>query len=124
MLQRTMIGTMFDRAKTPGFAAYRLWVPDEATDPGRRSIVYVTERRRRLIGGALIGLGLVVMLAIAAVHAPSGLVVLALFIMVPGGAYALGGESGFYEVAGDGSLGEFLGRTKPDLRAMRGMRAR
>jgi hypothetical protein len=49
---------------------------------------------------------------------------LALFIMVPGGAYALGGESGFYEVAEDGSLGEFLGRTKPRLDSMRGMRAR
>ena len=119
-----MIGTMFDRAKTPGFAAHRLWVPDEATDPGRRSIVYVTERRRRLIGGALIGLGLVVMLAIAAAHAPSGLVVLGLFVLVSAGAYALGGESGFYEVAEDGSLGEFLGRTKPQLDSMRGMRAR
>jgi len=120
-----MIGTVFDRTNLPhDLWVHRAWVPKEGSARGGRSIVYVTERRRRLIGGALIGLGLVVMLAIAAAHAPSGLVVLALFVLVSGGVYALGGESGFYEVAEDGSLGEFLGRTKPRLDSMRGMRAR
>ena|ERR1700674_417567 len=113
---------MVNRAKMPGFVAYRVWVPNDSQ--ARPSIVYVTERRRRLIGGLLITLALVVMLAIAVTSAPAGLVVIALFIMVPGGAYALGGDSGFYEVAEDGSLGEFLGKAKPDLRAMRGTKVR
>ena len=113
---------MVDPAKIPGFIAHRVWVPNDSQ--ARPSIVYVTERRRRLIGGALIALAFVVALAIVVTSAPIGLVVIALFIMVPGGAYALGGDSGFYEVAGDGSLGEFLGKAKPDLRSMRGTKVR
>jgi hypothetical protein len=119
-----MIDTMLDRAKVPGFAAHRVWVPDGGSSPARRSIVYVTERRRRLIGGVLLAVGLVVMLAIAVTGAPIGLLVIALLLIVPGGGYALGGDSGFYEVAEDGSLGEFLGRAKPDLRSMRGTKVR
>jgi hypothetical protein len=119
-----MIDTMIDRAKIPGFAAHRVWVPDGTSSPARPSIVYVTERRRRLIGGLLLALGLVVMLGIAVTSAPSWLLLIALVIIVPGGKYALGGDSGFYEVAEDGSLGEFLGRAKPDLRAMRGTKVR
>src|ERR1700686_2787969 len=119
-----MIDPVIDRAKIPGFAAHRVWVPDGSSSPARRSIVYVTERRRRLIGGMFIALALGVMLAIVLTAAPIGLVVIALFIMVPGGAYALGGDSGFYEVAEDGSLGEFLGKAKPDLRSMRGTKVR
>jgi hypothetical protein len=119
-----MIDTMIDRSKVPGFAAHRVWIPDETSASGKRSIVYVTERRRRLIGGLLIALALVVMLAIVLTSAPIGLIVIALFIMVPGGAYALGGDSGFYEIAEDGSLGEFLGKAKPDLRSMRGTKVR
>jgi hypothetical protein len=113
---------MLDRTKMPGFVAHRVWIPNDSQ--ARPSIVYVTERRRRLIGGLLIALALVVMLVIAVTSAPAGLVVIALFIIVPGGAYALGGDSGFYEVAQDGSLGEFLGKAKPDLRAMRGTKVR
>lgn len=117
-----MIDTMLDRAKMPGFAAHRVWVPDAGSSPARRSIVYVTERRRRLIGGVLLAVGLIVMLAIAVTGAPFGLLVIALLLVVPGGGYALGGDSGFYEVAEDGSLGEFLGRAKPDLQSMRGVK--
>ena len=119
-----MIDPVIDRAKIPGFAAHRVWVPDGCSAPARRSIVYVTERRRRLIGGLLLALGLVVMLAIAVTNSPGWLLVIALLFIVPGGGYALGGDSGFYEVAEDGSLGEFLGRTKPDLRSMRGTKVR
>jgi hypothetical protein len=119
-----MMDTMLDRAKMPRFSARRIWVPDEASSQAGPPIVYVTEHRRRLIGGLLIGLGLMVMLAIAVTSLPSGLLVIALLLIVPGGAYALGGESGFYEVAEDGSLGEYLGRTQPDLRSMRGTKVR
>jgi hypothetical protein len=114
---------MVDRTKMPAeLWVHRVWVPDGGPQRGGRAIVYVTERRRRIVGGALIGLGLVVVLATVAVHAPTGLLVLALVISVAGGVYAAGGRSGFYEVAQDGSLGEFLGTSKPELGSMRGMR--
>jgi hypothetical protein len=119
-----MMDTVIDRARMPDFTVHRAWVPDGASAQARRSIVYVTERRRRLIGGLLLALGLVVMLAIAVANAPSWLLVISLVFIVPGGKYALGGDSGFYEVAEDGSLGEFLGTAKPDLRSMRGTKVR
>ena len=119
-----MMDTMIDRAKLPDFTVHRAWVPDGTSSSARRSIVYVTERRRRLIGGLLIALALVVIVAIFLTSAPSGLLLIALLIVVPGGGYALGGDSGFYEIAEDGSLGEFLGRAKPDLHSMRGTKVR
>jgi hypothetical protein len=119
-----MIDPMIDRNKMPDFKVHRVWVPDVSSSRTRRSIVYVTERRRRLIGGMLIALALVVMMAIVLTDAQIGLIVIALFIVGLGGAYALGGDSGFYEVAEDGSLGEFLGKAKPDLRSMRGSKVR
>jgi hypothetical protein len=119
-----MMDTMIDLAKVPGFTVHRAWIPDGTSSGDRRSIVYVTERRRRLIGGLLLALGLLLMLAIAVARAPSWLLVIALVFIVPGGKYALGGDSGFYEVAEDGSLGEFLGTAKPDLRSMRGTKVR
>ena len=109
---------------TADLKVHRVWVPDGPLPPVRRSIAYVTERRRRLIGGLIIAFALVVMLAVVLTAAPIGLVVIALFIMGPGVAYALGGDSGFYEMAEDGSLGEFLGKAKPDLRSMRGTKVR
>jgi hypothetical protein len=45
-------------------------------------------------------------------------------VEVIGGLYLSGGKRfGFYVLAPDGSLGEYLGRNKPDLRSMRGTRA-
>lgn len=112
---------MLDRTKMPPqFAAHRVWVPDGSSDRHRRPIVYVTERRRRLIGGALAVLGFLVILVTGAVHASVALIVLGLVTSVIGGGYAAGGRSGFYEVAEDGRLGEFLGRSKPELGSMRG----
>jgi hypothetical protein len=47
----------------------------------------------------------------------------ALFLEVLGGLYAASGQrSGFYEVAPDGSLGDYLGRKRPDLNSMRGIK--
>jgi hypothetical protein len=115
---------MIDRARVPDFTVHRAWIPDGSPSQARRSIVYVTERRRRLIGGLLVAFAFVVTLAIMLTTTPSGLIVIPLLIIVLGGAYALGGDSGFYEVAEDGRLGEFLGKTKPDLRSMRGTKVR
>ena len=42
-----------------------------------------------------------------------------LLIAWAGVAYAGGGRSGFYEVNVDGRLGKYLGRSRPDLSAMR-----
>lgn len=114
---------MLDRTKmSPGLSPQRVWVPERGSDQGERSIVYVTERRRRVIGAIVIGLSLVVAIAIRVANAPAGLLLLAFAITVIGGAYAAGGRAGFYEVADDGSLGEFLGKSKPELGSMRGMR--
>jgi hypothetical protein len=44
-----------------------------------------------------------------------------LAISVIGGVYGAGGRSGFYQITAEGRLGEFLGRTRPDLRSMRRM---
>jgi hypothetical protein len=38
--------------------------------------------------------------------------------------YTNGGRSRYYEVAKDGSLGNYLGKAKPDLHSMRGMSVR
>ena len=77
-----------------------------------------------MIGLVAIVLGVIVGLTIWVVHAP---LILLLPLVAIGAAvtdYSNGGRSGFYEVAADGSLGEFLGRAKPNLDSMRGMRVR
>jgi hypothetical protein len=114
---------MLDRTKMPrNLWAHRVWVPADGTNRSERSIVYVTERRRRVIGGVVLGLGVVLVLATPLVHAPIGVLMVGLVISVIGGIYAASGRSGFYQVAEDGTLGEFLGRSKPELGSMRGMK--
>jgi hypothetical protein len=114
---------MLDRTKMPpNLWAHRLWVPNAGSDRGARTIAYVTERRRRMVGGVILVLGFVLVLAMPLAHAPVGLLMVGLVMSVVGGVYAAGGRSGFYEVAEDGSLGEFLGRSKPELGSMRGMK--
>jgi hypothetical protein len=111
---------LLDGTKVPrDLVVHRVWAPEGAAGAGVRPVAYVTERRRRLVGGLLAGVGFVVLVVLFLVQAPSVLAILGLAISVAGGWYALGGESGFYEVKEDGSLGEFLGRSKPDLGSMR-----
>jgi hypothetical protein len=118
-----MSGAVLDRSKMPpDLTAHRVWVSE--LDSNRRPIAYVTERRRRLTGIAIAGLGFVGILTLGLANlvylAPAALVISAI-----GGGYALGGRSGFYEVAEDGSLGKFIGRSRPDdIGSMRGMRVR
>src|ERR1700682_368458 len=108
----TTANPVLDRTKMPpDLSAHQVWVSATASD--RRPIAYVTERRRRLIGASVAVLAFVVMVVLGLAHlfylAPAALVVAAI-----GGGYALGGRSGFYEVAEDGSLGKFIGRSRPD----------
>jgi hypothetical protein len=112
--------TTFDRTKMPpDLWARRVWAPD-ATARDRRSIVLVTDRRRLLIGGLIMAFGLVVVIVVRVAHAHWAIALSALILEVIGGLYLTGGQrSGFYEVAADGSLAKYLGKTKPDLRSMR-----
>jgi hypothetical protein len=119
----TMVGSVLDRTKMPAdLSAHQVWVSETASD--RRPIAYVTERRRRLIGASVAVLAFVVMVALGLARlfylAPAALIVAGI-----GGGYALGGRSGFYEVAEDGSLGKFIGRSRPDdIVSMRRTRVR
>ena len=116
--------TLLDRTKIPSdLWVQRLWVPD-GSGVSRHPTVLVTDKRRLVMGGAIMAGGFAVVIGGSAIHAPSMLGLIALVIEVVGGIYAAGGKrSGFYEVAPDGSLGEYLGRKKPDLRAMRPTKA-
>jgi hypothetical protein len=67
--------------------------------------------------------GFAVVIVARALKASWVLAVVALILEVVGGLYAAGGNrSGFYDVAPDGSLGEYLGRKQPDLKSMRGVK--
>src|ERR1700687_3023954 len=119
----TMVGSVLDRTKMPpDLSAHRVWVSE--LDSTRRPIAYVTERRRRRIGIAVAVLGFLGIVALGLAHLVS-LPPAALIVSAIGGTYALGGRSGFYEVAQDGSLGKFIGHGRPDdIGSMRGMRVR
>jgi hypothetical protein len=121
MMARTM--AMLDRTKLPpNLVVHRVWVPEHGTDLGSRPVAYASERRRRLIGGTFAVLGFVLIVVLFAIHAQSFLALLGVAISMAGGWYSQGGESGFYELREDGSLGEYLGRSKPELGSMRGMK--
>jgi len=101
-----------------GLVVHGVWAPAEESER-RRPIVHVGERRRRIIGALLISLGLVLGFAAALVtRGASWLAFAPLLIAWSGAAYAGGGRTGFYEVNGDGGLGEYLGRSKPEVASM------
>ncbi len=72
-----------------------------------------------MIGGVVALVGLVAAVALFIAHAPLPMVALSLVISVAGAYYVPGSKSGYYEVAQDGSLGDYLGRRVPDLSWMR-----
>lgn len=110
---------MVDKTKIPtGLVVSRVWVPDDESDR-RRPIAYVGERRRWIVGSALIALGALLGLAVMAARGAFWLAFVPLLIAWGGVAYAGGGPSGFYEVTDDGGLGEYLGRSRPKLESMR-----
>lgn len=109
---------MLDNSKIPaGLVVHQVWAPFEESD-GRRPIAYVSDRRRKIIGAALIGLAASLVLAALVVSASLWLAFIPLLVAWAAAAYAGGGRTGFYEVRDDGTLGDYLGRSKPDLSSM------
>jgi hypothetical protein len=116
-----MGSTRVDQAKVPSdLWARRVWVPVSGNKP---SLVEVTDRNRLLIGAAIMILGFVVVAVVRAEHFHWAYAVSALILEVIGGLIITGGKrGGFYVLAPDGGLGEYLGKNKPDLKSMRGTR--
>jgi len=118
--------TFLDRNKLqPDFQPHRVWIPAAASARSGHSVVFVTERRRRVIGLPIATLVLIGLFAVWLAHLPMDwmLAIWTPLVFMGAGAidYANGGRSGYYEVARDGSLGNYLGKAKPDLHSMRGM---
>jgi hypothetical protein len=104
----------------PDLWARRIWVPQSGSKP---SLVEVTDRKRLQYGAVIMILGFVVVVAVRAEHLHWAYAVSALILEVIGGLVITGGKrGGFYVLAPDGGLGEYLGKTKPNLKSMRGTR--
>jgi hypothetical protein len=87
--------------------------------------VELTDRKRLLVGAVIMVLGFVVVVAVRAVHLHWAFALSALILEVAGGLYLTGGKrGGFYVLTPEGGLGEYLGKSKPDLRSMRGTKVR
>ena|ERR1700687_2077787 len=116
---------MLDRTKVANdLWVQRMWVPDGSA-PERHGIALITDKRRLIIGGAIMVVGFAVVIAVRALKAPWAVALIALALEVTGGLYAAGGQrSGYYQVAPDGSLGDYLGRKTPDLTSMRGTKVK
>jgi len=112
---------MLDKSKLPGDLWVRMtWIPQEGSGPEERPIVLVTDRRRWTIGLIPAVLGILLLSALFLAHVPAVLLLLPMVVIVAGARYGGGGQSGYYEVNEDGSLGDFLGRKIPPvLRDMR-----
>jgi hypothetical protein len=118
-----MSGARLDPTKVPtDLWARRIWVPLSGTKP---SLVEVTDRKRLMIGAVIMVLGFVVVVAVRAEHLHWAYAVSALILEVVGGLIITGGKrGGFYVLAPDGGLGEYVGKTKPDLKSMRGTKVK
>jgi hypothetical protein len=118
-----MSGASLDPAKVPSdLWARRIWVPLSGSKP---SLVELTDRKRLLVGAVIMVLGFVVVVAVRAVHLHWAFALSALILEVAGGLYLTGGKrGGFYVLTPEGGLGEYLGKSKPDLRSMRGTKVR
>jgi hypothetical protein len=104
----------------PDLWARRIWVPQSGSKP---SLVEVTDPKRLQYGAVIMILGFVVVVAVRAEHLHWAYAVSALILEVIGGLVITGGKrGGFYVLAPDGGLGEYLGKTKPNLKSMRGTR--
>src|SRR5450759_347560 len=118
-----MASARLDRSKVPSdLWARQIGVPLSGNKP---ALVEVTDRKRLMIGAVIMLLGFVVVVAVRAEHLHWAYAVSALILEVIGGLYLTGGKrGGFYVLAPNGGLGEYLGKNKPDLRSMRGTKVR
>jgi hypothetical protein len=109
------------KSKLPGDLWVRMmWAPKEVAGIQDQPIALVGDRRRWRIGLIPTVLGFLLVIALALIRAPLVLLILPMAIAVAGARYTAGGQAGYYEVRGDGSLGDFLGRkTPPGLSEMR-----
>jgi hypothetical protein len=108
-----------DKTKIPtGLVVDRVWIPMFDSDP-RRPIAYVGDRPRRIAGTVMIALGVVLCGAVVVANSAVWVAFVPLLIAWAGVAYAGAGRSGFYEINEDGRLGDYLGRTRPDVSQMR-----
>jgi hypothetical protein len=67
----------------------------------------------------MIGLGVLLGLGVLVARGAFWLAFVPLLLAWAGVAYGGGGRTGFYEVDDDGGLGEYLGRSRPELGLMR-----
>lgn len=112
-----------DQTKVPAdLWARRIWVPLSGSKP---SLVEVTDRRRLQYGALIMLLGFAVVVVVKAMNLHWAFAVSFLIIEVIGGLYLAGGKrGGFYVLAPDGGLGEYLGKSRPDLKSMRGTKVK
>jgi hypothetical protein len=112
---------ILDKSKLPpGLAVNRVWVSTRESD--NHAIAYVSERRRRIVGAALIIAGVMAIFVMLLLQVPPAAALIGVAVSALGAMYANGGRSGFYELEPDGQLGAYLGRGRPELSSMRGMR--
>lgn len=112
---------MVDKSKLSADLWLRMvWAPQASTDPDDRPIALVVDRKRFWISAIPMTLGLLAAIALLLVHASPALVLPLLAVLFVAYRYARGGQSGYYEVREDGSLGDFLGSQIPA--ALKGMR--
>ena len=118
-----MGGARLDLTKVPAdLWARRVWVPLAGSKP---SLVEVTDRKRLFIGAAIMLVGFAVVVGVKVLNLHWVFAVSFLIIEVIGGLYLAGGKrGGFYVLAADGGLGDYLGKNKPDLKSMRGTRVK
>jgi hypothetical protein len=114
-------GSVIDKSKLSGDLWVRMvWAPEASTDPDDRPIALVADRRRVWLSAIALVLAVVVAIVLILVRASTGLILPFLVVLFLGYRYSLGARTGYYEVRGDGSLGDFLGRQIPA--AIKGMR--
>jgi hypothetical protein len=108
-----------DKTKIPsGLVVDRVWIPMCDSDL-RRPIAHVGDRRRRIAGAVMIAMSVLFGLGVVVAEGAVWLAFIPLLIAWAGVAYASGGRTGFYEVSEDGGLGEYLGRSQPEVGSMR-----
>jgi hypothetical protein len=99
--------------------AHAVWTSTDG--PDRRRAVYVTERARRKIS-IIAMLVLLPTMGSTMIWGPSSVQYWAAGALVIGALFLLKyqgtGRAGFYQLNGDGTLGDFLGRQSPDLSDM------
>src|ERR1700681_472741 len=116
-----MSSARLDPTKVPSdLWARRIWVPLSGSKP---SLVEVTDRKRLQYGAVIMLLGFAVVVAVKAMNLHWAFAVSFLILEVIGGLYITRGKrGGVYVLAANGSLGEYLGKNKPHLKSMRGIK--